>query len=156
MRIKNNLLVFILLLIVSCSNLEDFSEKTTIKGASWPIKDKCRFEYNVNDTVASKDIFINLRHTGMYKYSNIYFFVTTLAPNGKSLTDTVEFTLADKRGKWAGSGIGDLYDVELAYKRNVRFGQQGRYILYIQHGMRDQQLEDITDVGISIRNTTNN
>jgi gliding motility-associated lipoprotein GldH len=149
--------LFVMLFILfSCTNLVDYSEQKAIKGASWLVNDVCRFEYLVKDTITPKDIFINLRHTGMYKYSNIYFFVTTLAPNGMSIKDTVEFTLADKRGKWAGAGIGDICDVELAYKRNVRFGQSGRYILYIQHGMRDQKLEEITDIGISINNYRGN
>jgi gliding motility-associated lipoprotein GldH len=151
MKTKVNILIFLLFLLVGCSNLSDFAENKVIKGATWDINDICRYEYLSTDTTNAKDIFINLRHTGMYKYSNIYFFVTTLAPDGKSLKDTVEFTLANARGKWSGSGIGDIYDVELAYKRYVKFGQPGRYIFYVQHGMRDKKLEDVTDVGISIR-----
>lgn len=156
MMTKNSWFIVVALLVIACSNLDEFSESKVIKGALWDVNDICRFEYNVTDTISSKDLYINLRHSGLYKYSNIFFFVTTLAPNGKSIKDTVEYTLADIRGKWAGSGIGDLHDVQLAYKRNVRFGQQGRYMLYIQHGMRDLQLEAVTDVGISVRNSTNN
>jgi gliding motility-associated lipoprotein GldH len=156
MKLRNSLPVLFTFLLFSCSNLDDFSANKTIESALWDVNNICRFEYDVTDTISTKDMFINLRHSGLYKYSNIYFFVTTLAPNGKTLKDTVEYTLADARGKWAGSGIGDLYDVELAYKRNVRFAQQGRYIFYIQHGMRDKQLEAVTDVGISVRKISTN
>lgn len=156
MKIKNSWFIIIAISIIACSYLDEYSESKVIKGGSWDVNDICRYEYNVTDTISAKDLFINLRHTGLYKYSNIFFFVTTLAPNGKSIKDTVEYTLADIRGKWAGSGIGDLHDVELAYKRNIKFGQQGRYIIYIQHGMRDRQLEAVTDVGISVRNSSTN
>ena len=71
----------------------------------------------------------------------------------KALIDTVEFTIADNKGKWIGSGIGDIHDVRLVYRRNVRFGQTGNYVFYIQHGMRETEIKEITDVGIRIEDS---
>lgn len=127
-----------------------FEKNQTVENASWPDSKILRYEYTSSDTLNPKDFFINLRHTGLYKYNNIFLFVTTIAPNGQSLKDTVEFTIADNKGKWIGSGIGDIHDIRLAYRRNVRFGQTGNYVFYIQHGMRETELKDITDVGIRI------
>jgi gliding motility-associated lipoprotein GldH len=121
-----------------------------ISDAKWESKNILRFEYTEQDTAIAKDIYLTLRHTGLYNYNNIFLFVTTLAPNGKSIKDTVEFSLAQTDGKWIGSGIGDVLDCRLAYKRMVKFGQQGKYIFYIQHGMRDLKLPEILDVGLRI------
>ena len=149
-RNKTILIVSFLLILASCTNTNVYDKLEAIKDASWASKNIIRLEYVVQDTATAQDIFINLRHTGLYKYNNIYLFVTTTAPNGKNIKDTVEFALAQPSGKWLGSGVGDILDCRLAYKRQVRFGQRGKYIFYIQHGMRDTNLAEILDVGLRI------
>ncbi len=139
-------------LLTACVNLNVYEKNETVHGASWPKNKIFRFEYISTDTLSSKNVDINLRHNDFYKYCNIYLLVTTIAPDGKRLIDTVEFTLADSKGKWVGSGIGNIFDLRLVYKQNIRFGQLGKYIFYIQHGMRETELKDITDVGIRIEN----
>ncbi len=154
---KNSVITLIIVLyliisICSCIDRNQFAENRTITNEKWGSGQIIRFEYENNDTLQVKNVFINLRHSNQYPYSNIYFFVTTLAPNGMSIRDTVEYMLADNNGKWLGSGIGNLHSIQLAYKRNVRFGQQGKYIFYIQHGMRETILEGVTDIGLLIEN----
>jgi len=155
MHHNNRVLFFIvgLMCFVSCGNLHVYEQTETIKNASWPSDKAFRFEYNSTDSLAVKDMFINFRHTGLYNYNNIYFFVTTIAPSGTSIKDTVEFTIADTKGKWAGSGIGDIYDLRLSFKKKVRFGQLGKYVFNIQHGMRDMKLKEVTDVGFRIQDS---
>jgi gliding motility-associated lipoprotein GldH len=145
-------LIAFFFLASACVNLNVYEKNEAIIGAKWPNNKIFRFEYISNDTLSTKNVEINLRHNDFYKYSNIYLFVTTIAPDGKSLKDTVEFTLANAEGKWAGSGIGNVYDLRMFYRHNIRFGQEGKYIFYIQHGMRETELDDITDIGIRIEN----
>jgi gliding motility-associated lipoprotein GldH len=146
--IKWSIALFIL--ASSCINLNVYEKNEAIKGISWPSDKIFRFEYLSQDTLTSKNVDINLRHNELYKYNNIYLFITTIAPDGKNVRDTVEFTLADVNGKWAGSGIGNIFDLRLVFKQNIRFGQLGKYIFYIQHGMREKELKDLTDIGIRI------
>lgn len=153
---KVRLLVLFLLMsfgIWQCKPSADLAQNADIPDAQWEISKSIRFEYYCNDTLNTKDILFTIRHTGQYPYSNLYLFVTTMAPNGNKQKDTVEFLLADSRGKWFGSGIGDIHSLQLIFKRNIRFGQLGRYIFYIQHGMREKKLQGITDVGILIKNS---
>lgn len=144
------LLFTISLLVYTCVNINMYEQSVAIDHSSWTAGKILRYEYNSTDTITTKALSIGLRHTGLYQYSNIYLFITTIAPNGKSIKDTVEYTLVNDQGKWIGSGIGDICDLRLAYKHKARFGQQGKYIFYIQHGMRDDILSGIIDVGIRI------
>jgi gliding motility-associated lipoprotein GldH len=150
MKTVNKILLLFPFVFAACVNINVFEKNQVVEGASWPSGKIFRFEYSSSDTLNPKDIFINLRHTGLYKYNNIFMFVTTIAPNSQSQKDTIEFTIADNKGKWIGSGIGDIHDVRLVYRRNIRFGQTGNYVFYIQHGMRETELKEITDVGIRI------
>lgn len=147
------LLLAMITILYSCHSAADMAENRDIPDAIWEVGKPLRYEYFCDDTLNYKDILFTLRHTGQYPYSNLFLFITTLAPNGNSQKDTVEFMLADTRGRWFGSGIGDVHALQLIFKKNIRFGQTGRYIFYIQHGMREQKLKGITDLGMLIKNS---
>jgi gliding motility-associated lipoprotein GldH len=142
-----------ILTLFACGNMSVYEKNEAIDNSTWSSKNIIRFEYYANDTASEKNIQINLRHTGLYKYNNIFLFITTVGPDGKSIVDTSEFTIANTSGKWLGSGIGDMYDLRLLFKQNVRFSQNGKYLILIQHGMRDINLKEIADVGISIEDS---
>jgi gliding motility-associated lipoprotein GldH len=82
--------------------------------------------------------------------SNLYLFVTTTAPSGHSVRDTVEVILADEKGKWLGSGLGDIWDLQQLYKQNVRFAQRGKYRFEYEQAMRTEKLPFVLDVGLRV------
>jgi gliding motility-associated lipoprotein GldH len=151
--IKSNSLIVIavLLLTTSCKmgkvvyeDVRDIPKKT------WKYTDTLVFNVPIQDTLQSYNVMINLRNTGLYPHSNIYLFVTTIAPSGASLCDTIEYTLADLSGKWTGKGWGDVWSNEIPYRKNIRFPYKGIYTFKIEHGMRILELPEILDVGIRI------
>lgn len=95
-------------------------------------------------------MYVNLRNSVDYSYSNIWLFLTIKPPKGQTVADTVEFVLADPSGKWFGNGYGKLRDNKLLYRRNVYFPATGVYTITVQHGMRTETLEGIYDVGIRL------
>ena len=81
---------------------------------------------------------------------NLFLFVTTTSPNGSTLRDTFECYLADERGKWTGSGWGDIYDNQFIYKGNIRFPVSGVYTFEYVQAMRTDKLDYISDIGLRI------
>jgi len=77
-------------------------------------------------------------------------FIKTVFPNGKFSNDTLECVLADEKGKWLGTGLGDIYDNQIPFKRNVRFPMAGTYRFEIEQGMRTETVPLIMDVGLRI------
>ena len=76
--------------------------------------------------------------------------MTTTSPDGKNLTDTLHYDLADEKGKWYGRGFGDVHELNLPYKSNVFFPRKGTYEFKVQHGMRIENLKGIFDIGLRI------
>ncbi len=103
----------------------------------------------MTDTITLQSVFVNIRNYSDYPYSNLYLFIHVVSPAGDEVTDTVNFVLADERGRWLGRGIGDLYFIRLPYKRNIYFPYKGIYRFDITQGMRTD-LEGIRDVGIRV------
>ncbi len=111
------------------------------------------FRFPVKDTVNSNNIFFTIRTGTSYPFRNIYLFVTTSSPDGKSVTDTLQYELADEKGNWYGKGFGDIHELKLPYKSNVFFPVSGTYQVNIQHGMRIEDLKGVYDIGLRVEKT---
>ena len=116
----------------------------------WDVSDNIRFDVQVTDTLTGYDFYIDLRNEGSYPYANIYMFVNTTFPSGKTARDTVECMLADPSGRWLGKGLGDIVDNHILFKQNIRFPNPGTYTFEFEHGMRMEQLPAMVDMGISL------
>jgi gliding motility-associated lipoprotein GldH len=95
-------------------------------------------------------LLINIRNETSYRYSNLWLFVEIVQPDGEMLKETFEIALADASGEWLGSGIGGLKTRQAIFRRNVRLPVSGEYTVKIQHGMRQDVLKGIHDVGFRI------
>jgi len=112
------------------------------------------FRIPVKDTITSNNIYFIIRTGSSYPYRNIFLFVTTTAPGGNSLTDTLEYDLADEKGDWYGKGFGDIHELTLPYKSDVFFPVSGTYQINVQHGMRIEDLKGIYDFGVRVEKTS--
>jgi gliding motility-associated lipoprotein GldH len=144
------LLTLTAVLIFSCDPDRVYEKNIRIPDGIWDKNNPVRFELIVEDTITPHNLYINVRNTGMYPVSNLYLFVTTVAPSGHSIKDTVQIILADEKGKWLGKGLGDIWDNQQLYKENVRFAQKGKYIFEYEQAMRLEKLPFILDVGLRL------
>ena len=145
------LIVFLALLtIVSCDPNRVYEDFAEIPLHVWDVNNKPVFRTYISDTVASHNIYINIRNGSGYSYSNLYIFLTTTSPTGQWICDTIDCTLADKRGKWYGSGWGDIHELRLPYKQNIRFPVSGYYSFEFEQAMRTEHLKDVYDIGLRI------
>jgi gliding motility-associated lipoprotein GldH len=140
-------------LLSSCGRNVVFTDSEAMKGKVWKIADIPVFKIPVRDTLISNNIFFIIRTGASYPFRNIYLFVTTTAPDGKSVTDTLRYDLADEKGNWYGKGFGDVHELKLPFKSNVFFPASGTYQINVQHGMRVEDLKGVYDVGLRVEKT---
>lgn len=117
---------------------------------TWELMNIPSFKFPITDTIISNNILFTIRTGSSYPFRNIYLFVTTTSPDGKSISDTLQYNLADEKGKWYGKGFGDIHELILPYKSNVYFPLKGIYQLNIMHGMRVEELKGVYDIGLRI------
>ena len=109
----------------------------------------------ITDTLSEMNIIVNIRHTAYYPFSNLWIFVNTNRPDGVQNIDTLECVLAAKDGRWLGSGLGDIWDIQIPLKTQV-FSSPGDYVFEIEQAMRYgdkariEQLPEIMNVGFRI------
>lgn len=150
------LTISFLLILAACTDKGVYEKNISIPSYNWHKDSVAFFKVDISDTLSLHSFYINLRHTGSYKYSNIYMFVNTSFPSGKRFRDTVECVLANDKGKWLGDGSGDVFDNQVLFKNDIRFPEQGTYIFEFEQAMRagrDSYMEilpEIMDVGLKI------
>lgn len=151
---KNLTLVLIaiiaVLLSAACDQQRVYEKNTEIPEYIWDKDHVLKFSVDISDTISVHNIYINVRNASGYQFNNLFLFVTTRAPKGGVVKDTVELTLADDNGRWLGNGLGDIWDNQIPYKKNVRFPYKGVYIFELQQAMRVTRLPFIMDAGIRI------
>lgn len=137
----------------SCNNDVLFDKSRKVDSKGWNMNDKKEFDLEVSqsDALYSYRFAINLRNTTDYKYNNIFFFVTTIYPDG-SITkqDTVECILMNVDGTWKGKGNSNVKDNRFWFAKNVKFPQKGKYTFKITQATKDTILSGIKDVGLHI------
>jgi gliding motility-associated lipoprotein GldH len=149
---KTSLVILMVMLFLSCDKQKVFEEFRRIEGQSWNNNDVLHFNVSMSDSARAYNVYISVRNTGNYEFSNLYLFVTAHSPNGSFLRDTVEITLADARGKWIGEGAASVFTLYHPYKQNIRFPLHGIYTFDIEQAMWIKDLKHITDIGLRIEN----
>ena len=137
----------------ACDKTRVFEENKEIEKGVWDQNKKMVFSIPVDDTLSWHNIYINVRNSGNYPFSNLFLFINTQSPRGPIEADTVECRLADETGKWLGNGIGDLYDNQILFKGKVRFPVKGIYKIQMAQAMRVNPLPAIVDIGIRLEKT---
>jgi len=146
---KGSILV-LLLILSSCNSDIIFSDSVVMPGNKWELSNVPGFSAQVADTIQLTDVYFTIRTGSDYPFRNLFLFVTVSSPDGNTMTDTLEFHLADEKGNWYGKGFGDIHELNLPYRTNVFFPLKGTYLFNIQHGMRIGDLRGVYDFGLRI------
>lgn len=143
-------LILFLLVLTGCGRGSVYHEFVAMPDGKWHQDSILHYQVAVDDSLSPYDFYINIRNNTDYPYSNIYLFFTTAFPNGHITRDTIECILADKDGRWLGSGSGRIKDNKIMLQQALRFPLTGTYHFYLEQGMRQVELQGVEDIGISI------
>lgn len=157
MTYKLSILLVFLLIFQACQNNVVFNQYMPIEKTNWHNGQVVAIEIPIQDTTSIYNLYINLRNTKNYKYSNLYLIARMSFPDNKQVTDTLEYEMTDAKGKFLGSGFSELKENKLFYKEKIRFAKQGKYLFEVKQAMRKRNevesidpLEGVSDVGLSL------
>jgi len=146
-------------LITSCDSKAVFDVYKSVPN-QWHKDSIVSFSFKAPDTIKNYDLYVQLRNTNGYKFSNLFLIVELNYPNGKAVKDTLEYKMAASNGELLGTGFSDLKENKLwfrGYKTPFQFEEEGDYTINIQHAMRNNgevngilNLEGITDIGFRV------
>ncbi len=148
-----NFFLFIIAVVAfsACRNQGDvFNEYIALPNVGWDKDSLAVFHPDMKSTGERYNVWLQLRNQSNYSYSNLWLFVDIVAPDGKSVRDTIDCQLARPDGEWIGDGWGSLYSLQIPLMRSVSFNQIGTYTYKFCQAMREQDLEGIHSIGLRI------
>jgi len=141
----------------SCDSDRVFDKYTSLEKNSWLQDVPINFDFKIVDTTSRNNLYLNIRNNKDYLYSNLFLITHLIFPNGKKIVDTLQYEMADKNGKFLGTGISEIKHSRLFLKQNSIFPLSGKYKMLIWQAMRKngsvngiKKLTGITDVGFRI------
>lgn len=140
----------------SCDNSLVYEENLSLENQVWKKSQTPVFEVVVTDTLQEYNFYINIRHGEDYAYSNLFLFMRTEFPDNKIARDTMEFLLQNGEGKWNGTGLGNLRDNQILFKKGLKFPFSGKYRFALEQAMREDELQHISEIGLRIEKSNTN
>nr|WP_294792153.1 gliding motility lipoprotein GldH [uncultured Mucilaginibacter sp.] len=140
---------FLLFAFCGCSDPGAvIDNNTALPNKVWSYNNRVGYDFKIDDANAGYNLYINLRVTGDYKYSNLFVLVSDPVKKGSS--SRYELKLAQPDGQWLGKGSGNLYSFRIPFKLNYKFPATGPYHISIEQNMRDNPLHEVSDVGLRV------
>lgn len=149
-KMRNLIGIFLFIFFISCDNIV-YEHHNSFVEKSWNSDSIITFNYNIADTLNPHEMSVLVRHTVDYEYQNLFLFLSG------DLNDTIELELADKIGKWKGSGVSNIREFEYVFLKNKIYSKKGNHSINIEQAMRFgakekiQKLKHVSDIGVIIR-----
>lgn len=142
-------------LCFSCHQHAMYDQYQVVDGSVWKKEKTFHFSFQADDTVSLYNLTLEIRNNSLYPYRNLWLLAYEERPIGPLKRDTVEYFLADKNNRWLGSGI-SLYQSGFPIRTNYRFEHTGLYSFGFRHGMSDDALPGIEEVGFRVEKIAGN
>jgi gliding motility-associated lipoprotein GldH len=147
------LLLIVCLAVTSCRQLDVYEKNVSIPAYQWKQNFVPGFDFEIKDTSSQYNIFIVLRHTDAYRYSNIWLNITGMLQNKDTLVRLphVELQLGKEDKGWEGTGMDDIWEVRKPISKGpVQFKKAGLYHFTVAQIMREDPLLNVMSVGVRV------
>ncbi|MDR3137682.1 MAG: gliding motility lipoprotein GldH [Tannerellaceae bacterium] len=135
----------------SCINRDDLIGLYTLENDCWEKGHDVCYQFEVADTSITYDLYLEVLHTSLYPYQNIWIFLNTETPIGTIQRDTLGMSLADEQGRWLTPSAMFVHRCRFHVANDRRFPHPGRYHFAVRQGMRTDTLEGVRYISFSLR-----
>jgi gliding motility-associated lipoprotein GldH len=144
-------ILFIVSMLASCAKIDLFEKQSEIPLQEWYYNNSPTFTFQVTDTESLYNLYIVLRHTDAYNYSNIWLRLGSKGPSDSLHFQNINLVLANDANGWEGNGTDDIFEVRKNITPGpVPFKNPGTYTFSISQIMRENPLKHILNVGFRV------
>jgi gliding motility-associated lipoprotein GldH len=137
--------------LTACTKLDEFEKNIPVPQNQWAYTFKPSFSFDIQDTTASYNLYVVLRHKDAYRYNNIWLNIGTQSPADSIRYQKFELQLGSDAKGWEGTGMDDIWELrKLITNGPVKFNKTGIYKFSIAQIMRENPLPNIMSVGIRV------
>jgi gliding motility-associated lipoprotein GldH len=151
MRIKASIVALFIgsLSFVACDKIPMYQKSYSFENKEWVQNVKPSFTIEIKDTVKVYDFVLTLRTSTDYKYSNLWIFMNTAAPDGKKSREAFEIQITNPDGTWCGKKTGTIVENNLIFKKK-KIPLKGKYVFVLEQGITASKIDQVLDVGLTV------
>ena len=138
------------ILVTSCENRVVFKEYRKFDNVSWNRLNILNFEVPVKAD-ESLDFSLFLRHHTYFPYDKLFVNITFYLPSGEVRSAEYDFKLKDKKGNWLADGMGELWDIELPIRQDLKFSKSGICKVRIENKYSKTETPGLVEIGLIAR-----
>lgn len=154
MKAKLSLLIVLFLSLAACTDNAIIDQNIAIKNKAWLYEQKPLFPVHITNKNIPYHLYLNLRNSIEYPFSNIFILVHQQNPNKTKTTYRVEVKLANREGLWKGKTAGSIFSHQVRFLKNYQFPDTGKYNFQLEQNMRIDGINGISDVGLRVEPAT--
>jgi len=153
MKAKLSLLIVLFFGLAACSDNAIIDQNIPIKNKAWLYEQKPLFPVHITNKDIPYHLYLNLRNSIDYPFSDIFILIHQQNPNKTKITYRIEVKLANTEGLWKGTSAGSLFSHQVRFLKDYHFPDTGKYTFQLEQNMRINSLTGINDVGLRIEPT---
>lgn len=152
MNIIKALIIILALGFGSCKEESIINTTHAIPDFGWAYKDSLQYNFEIKDTSTAYNLYLDIKHTAAYPLQNLYTYVRTVYPNGKTYQQQLNMDLASKSGAWNGekAWFSDEYNLRIVLQEGSFFNQIGNYKLNLQQYLRQDSIPGLSQITLCI------
>ena len=137
MNLKFLIISILLTCFISCNDSSVYKEFKSINNdfdidfVSWKKNQSVVYEILLDKANKGLKPIISIRHATHYPFSNIKLNLECEMPDGNKKSTTLDLALAENN-MFKGSGMGDIWDIDIPVSLPIEFDQKGTYKISIQ------------------------
>ncbi len=140
-----------LLLVTACTPNTVFESADSMQAAGWDFEQQPITSVDIQDTTAAYDLYLVIRHTTNYPFSNLWITLHTTYPGGQTGSLRKQLLIGDNEAQqWRTDCLRNVCTGLLPILEGHRFTESGTYQFRLEHIMRTNPLPGIMDVGLRI------
>lgn len=138
--------------LVACNSNALVDEFHPVSNEAWAYSEVFTDTFSVSEQDYYHKLFINLQITGDYAYQNLYVKLKHTNPEGIVQSEILNLQLAEKNGRWLGSGMGDVISFQIPVLGKQQY-KNGKHSIALEQYMRLEQLPFVVAAGIRVEKT---
>ncbi|HQU60535.1 MAG TPA: gliding motility lipoprotein GldH [Saprospiraceae bacterium] len=143
----------IAILFSSCGPNYRFEKVYEMEAEQWPYADTLDFTFNIEDTSAIYNLYLEVGHSTSYGFQNLYTQVYTRFPSGERIKELLSLELAGKGGTWLGDCGKDYCTLRIPIQEGAFFNQAGNYTITLQQYMRVDPVAGVRSIAFKLEDT---
>ena len=143
--------MFMLLVLMACSEKYVFEKKHDLEKASWDQENLLNYAFNIADTSKIYHLILELEHSTDYLYQNCYLKIHTQFPNGEKSSQVLSIDFADGIGRWHGDCNKTTCTLLIDLQKKIYFNQLGNHSIVLEQYMRKNPLEGISGIALKLK-----